>query len=171
MTDKLYFYSKSKDVPPGEGTNEYVADSAEYSDLKTIKDWRKILSNFHMYPFTYNGFTYNSIEHVFQAKKIELVDKEKALWFTIESGHPIGTGSAEMARKNRKLVLLKPEQLAEWALVKAQIMFEAAYEKYKVYEEGRTVLKATKKAELWHIVCRSKPVLFDHLMSIRDMLS
>ena len=49
-------------------------------------------------------------------------------------------------------------------------MFEAAIEKYKACEEARIVLKATKDAELWHIVSRSKPVRFEHLEIIRSEL-
>jgi predicted NAD-dependent protein-ADP-ribosyltransferase YbiA (DUF1768 family) len=82
VNDKLYFYSKSCDMLPGKGANESVGSL--YSDLAQIKDWRKILSNFHLCPFTYERHKYNTIEHVFQAKKIELADKEKAYWFTLD---------------------------------------------------------------------------------------
>ncbi len=69
MNDKLFYYSKSRDVAPGKGTNEFVENSEIYNELKTIKDWRKILSNFHEYPFSYENYTYKTIEHAFQAKK------------------------------------------------------------------------------------------------------
>jgi predicted NAD-dependent protein-ADP-ribosyltransferase YbiA (DUF1768 family) len=69
-----------------------------YEDLNKIKNWRKVLSNFHIYPFQYKGYTYNTIEHVFQAKKIELADKDKAYLFTIESGNDIGKGNGEIVK-------------------------------------------------------------------------
>lgn len=166
--DKFYFYSKSRDVAPGKGANELVADISIYDDLAKIKDWRKTLSNFHKYPFTYQGSTYNTIEHVFQAKKIELADKDKALVFTVESDNEIGLGDGEIARKNRKLVKLNDTQLKEWCEIKDRIMYEAAVEKYKVCKEARNVLQATKQAQLWHIVSRSKPVRFEHLEKIRE---
>lgn len=168
--DRFYFYSKSRDAKPGKGTNEYVADKSMYEELGQIKDWRKVLSNFHMYPFEYEGYTYNTIEHVFQAKKIELVDPEKALWFTVESGHEIGRGDGEVARKNRKLVKLGSDELRQWAQIRDQVMYEAAVQKYLVCEEGQKVLNATKSAELWHVVPRSKPVRFQHLEKIRETL-
>lgn len=168
--DKLFFYSKSRDVVPGKGANEYVKDVELYSNLEKIKDWRKILSNFHVFPFEYEGYTYNTIEHVFQAKKIELVDKEKALWFTVESKNKIGKGNGEIARKNRKLCKLDKEQLIIWSKMKNKIMFEAAIKKYKACEEAKNVLKATKDAELWHIVSRSTPIRFEHLEIIRSEL-
>jgi ribA/ribD-fused uncharacterized protein len=168
--DKLYFYLKSRDVAPGKGANELVQDNTIYEDLKKIKDWRKLLSNFHQYPFVYEGYTYNTIEHVFQAKKIELVDKEKALWFTLESGHEIGQGNGDVARKHRKLVKLSDDLLREWGKKKDQVMYESALEKYKECEEARMVLKATNQAQLWHIVSRSTPVRFEHLEVIRVTL-
>jgi ribA/ribD-fused uncharacterized protein len=170
MGDRFYFYSKSRDAKPGKGTNEYVHDSSVYEKLGKIKDWRKVLSNFHLYPFEYEGYTYNTIEHVFQAKKIELVDAEKALWFTLESGHEIGQGDGEVARKNRKLVTLNQDELREWGKIKDQIMFEAEVHKYKSCVLARHVLEETKNAELWHVVPRSKPIRFIHLEIIREKL-
>jgi len=168
--DKLFFYSKSRDVAPGKGANESIENLTLYAELSTIKDWRKMLSNFHVYPFTYEGYTYKTIEHVFQAKKIELADKEKALWFTMESGHEIGQGDGEIARKNRKLVKLDDNLIRVWGKMSNKIMHLAAIEKYKACPEATQVLKATNKAQLWHIVSRSKPVHFEHLEMIRDTL-
>ena len=168
MSDKLYFFSKSKDVPPGKGTNEIVADESLYNDLP--KDWRKMLSNFHVAPFKYDGYTWNTIEHVFQAKKIALVDPEKSLWFTLESDHEIGKGDGNVARKNRKLVVLNKSDLAKWATMRNTIMHEAAFEKYKQHKDLARVLLATNCAELWHIVMRSKPERFVHLEEIRSSI-
>jgi ribA/ribD-fused uncharacterized protein len=146
MNDKLFFYSKSRDVAVGKGANEIVADNSLYEELGKIKDWRKTLSNFHMYPFKYESKTYNTIEHVFQAKKIEIVDKEKAMWFTIESGNDIGLGDGEMARKNRKLCKLSEEQLKLWGTLKDDVMYRAAVAKYKACKEARDVLEMTHGA-------------------------
>jgi predicted NAD-dependent protein-ADP-ribosyltransferase YbiA (DUF1768 family) len=60
--------------------------------------------------------------------------------------------------------------LKTWNDIKDNVMCEAAIEKYKVCKEGRYVLKATQKAELWHIVSRSKPVRFQHLEFIREVI-
>ena len=61
--DKLLFYSKSADKATGKGSNEIVQDASLYTQLNDIKDWRKMLSNFHMCVFKYDGYTYNTIEH------------------------------------------------------------------------------------------------------------
>lgn len=170
MEDKLFFYSKSRDVAPGKGANESVTDARSYQDLASFPGWRRILSNFHSAPFEFEGGTYNTIEHVFQAKKIALADSEKARWFTVESGHAIGQGDGEMARKNRKLVVLSAEKLAEWDMLKDTVMERAAVAKYAACEEARLILKATGCAQLWHIVSRGKPVRFEHLEKIRSTL-
>ena len=83
--DMVYFHSRSKDAAPGEGVHEFAKDEKEYDELKKIKDWRKVLSNFHFCPFTYKGYTYNTIEHVYQSQRIGLVCSEKAYLFTLES--------------------------------------------------------------------------------------
>ena len=90
--DKLFYYSKSANKAPGKGANEQVSNYNIYDELNKIKDWRKILSNLYFHEFIYEDKIYNSVEHAFQAKKIEIVDKEKAYWFCKNSGNIIGTG-------------------------------------------------------------------------------
>lgn len=170
-TDKFYFYSKSKDAAPGKGAKEEVQNSSDYKDLASIKDWRKILSNFHVCPFKYRGYTYNTIEHVFQSVKIALADKQAAYRFTIESKDPIGAGDGAVAQKNRKLIVLDHPILAKWGAMSEKIMKEAAIAKYDSCPEARLALIATGKAELWHIVARTPhPVRFKHLEQIRATL-
>ena len=168
--DKLYFYSKSKNTDVGEGTNEYVNDKSKYNELNNIDNWRKILSNFHEYDFQYNGKWYRTIEHAFQSKKIELEDKEKSEWFSIDSNNDIGKGNGTIAKKNRKLVKLSNENIKKWSLIKNEIMYEISYEKYKQCLIAKEVLKETKDSELWHIVLRSKPIRFIHLEKIREII-
>ena len=113
--DKLFYYSKSANKQAGKGVNEFVSNYNEYDELNKIKDWRKMLSNFYVSEFTYNGKTYYTAEHAFQAKKIELVDENKANLFCIESGNIIGTTKdGNIARKNRKLVILDDERIKIW---------------------------------------------------------
>jgi predicted NAD-dependent protein-ADP-ribosyltransferase YbiA (DUF1768 family) len=167
--DKLYFYSKSADKPkPGKGTNEVVEDPDKYAELAKIVGWRKVLSNFHFCPFKFEGKTYNTIEHVFQAKKIALEDPVKADTFTVESGTDLGKGDGALAQKNRKLIKLSKTSLAKWDDMKDKVMKDAAVAKYKACPEARTVLQHTQNAELWHIVMRKQPTRFVHLEEIRQ---
>ena len=165
--DRLYFYSKSADRLPGQGANEVV--SGDYTELAKIKDWRKVLSNFHYCPFVFEGKTYNTIEHVFQSKKIALVDPIKASYFTRESGHIIGQSDGLVAQQNRKLAILDKGNVIKWAQMSDRIMEQAAVEKYKSCPEAMKVLKLTGGAQLWHIVARKQPVRFKHLERIRNI--
>ena len=169
VPDKLFYYSKSKDVKAGKGTNEYVSDYNKYEELNKIKNWRQILSNFHEYIFVYGDYKYKTIEHCFQAQKIKLQDPMIAHNFTLESGHEIGQGDGICARKNRKITMLNKNQLKIWDENKDIIMKNIAYAKYTQCYEYRKTLLLTLNAELWHVVARSKyPLHTKYLEEIRD---
>ncbi|NBP59365.1 NADAR family protein [bacterium] len=148
--DQLYFFSKSADKPVGKGSNEYLNHPEEYKELNCIPHWRKVLSNFYEAPFVWENCTWKSVEHAFQSRKIALVDREKALWFTLESGHDIGQGDGLVARKNRKLIVLNDFQLREWNKIKSRVMEDILYAKFSQVEFARRVLLATRNAVLLH---------------------
>ena len=151
VDDKLFYYSKSANKQAGKGVNEFVSNYNEYDELNKIKDWRKMLSNFYVAEFNYNGNTYYTAEHAFQAKKIELVDSAKAYFFCIESGNIIGTtNDGNIARKNRKLVILDDESIKIWNKIKHNIMKEILICKFTQNNELCNVLLLTKKAILLH---------------------
>jgi ribA/ribD-fused uncharacterized protein len=151
VEDKLFYYSKSANKQAGKGVNEFVSNYNEYDELNKIKDWRKMLSNFYVAEFNYNGNTYYTAEHAFQAKKIELVDSAKAYFFCIESGNIIGTTKdGNIARKNRKLVILDDESIKIWNKIKHNIMKEILICKFTQNKELSNVLLLTKKAILLH---------------------
>ena len=168
MADKLYFYSRSRDVFPGCGPNEQVSNSSNYEKLSRIPDWRKVLSNFHSDPFVWNGKKWKTIEHAFQATKIALVDEEKAKYFELDSGFAIGMEDGCVAQKNRKMVLLDDTTLKQWSAISQDTMDEIAIAKYSQSKIGQSVLFATRDAELWHLVPRCAPIRFHHLEKIRS---
>ena len=101
--------------------------------------------------FTYNDKTYYTAEHAFQAKKIELVDANKANLFCIESGNIIGsTKDGAIARKNRKLVILDDKNIKIWDGIKHNIMKEILLCKFTQNIELKNVLLLTKNAILLH---------------------
>jgi predicted NAD-dependent protein-ADP-ribosyltransferase YbiA (DUF1768 family) len=168
MTDKLCYYSKSKNVDAGKGSNEFVNDPAIYSELNKIDNWRKKLSNFYTEPFTYEGKRYNSVEHAFQSYKIALVSKEKAEYFTLDSNHPIGQGDGSVAQKNRKLVVLDNEQLKTWDGIKHDLMKNISLQRILQSDIYKNILLMTGKAELWHVVVRKGIVRNKYLEELRD---
>jgi predicted NAD-dependent protein-ADP-ribosyltransferase YbiA (DUF1768 family) len=170
--DMVYFHSRSKDAIPGKGVHEYAKDENAYEELKKIKDWRKVLSNFHFHPFIYKGHTYNTIEHVYQSQRIGLVCSEKAYLFTLESGDEIGQGDARVARMNRNMIKLSKDMLKKWDAIVDEVQYEAALSKYNACLEASKILRATGEAELWHLVSRSKTHLrFTHLERLRAILN
>lgn len=172
--DRLCFYSKSRDVPPGTGAGgEFVRDPAAYDALRSMPHWRRSLSNFDVdAPFEYDGLTYNSIEHAFQARKIRLVDPERARHFSLESGHEIGRGDGSVAQKHRKYVMLSKETIAAWNEMSNRVMVDVSKAKYcaPANERSRRVLLATGNAELLHISRGKPPVRFVHLEEIREQI-
>jgi predicted NAD-dependent protein-ADP-ribosyltransferase YbiA (DUF1768 family) len=166
--DRIYYYSRSKDVPPGKGVHEHISNIDDYRELAKISNFRKILSNFHEYPFIYNGYSYNSIEHTFQSEKIRLVDNDVAYRFTIDSGDSIGKGNGLIARKNRKIIVMEKRDILKWDKIKHGIITEITRQKIKQCKIFRDTLKATNNSQLWHIVMRSKPVRNLYLENLRS---
>ncbi|KAG2373525.1 hypothetical protein C9374_011988 [Naegleria lovaniensis] len=148
----LFYYSKSADKPPGKGANESLGNKNKdyFSELSRLKDWRKVLSNFHIGPFQYHGKTYRTAEHCFQSQKIALVSKTLADTFAMESKSKLSQGDGEEARKQRKVAILDESQLKQWNQMKHSVMEELLYCKFSQNEQAKKVLLATRDAELWH---------------------
>jgi predicted NAD-dependent protein-ADP-ribosyltransferase YbiA (DUF1768 family) len=148
--DTLFYHSKSANKSAGKGINEYALNYDIYDELNKIKDWRKILSNLYYSEFIYDNKIYNSVEHAFQAKKIEIVDKEKAYCFCKNSGNIIGTSDGIVARKNRKIVIITTEELEQWNKIKDQVMDDVLLAKFTQIPIAKQVLLLTRDAILLH---------------------
>jgi ribA/ribD-fused uncharacterized protein len=169
--DRLYFFSGSADLPPGQGVHERVADAAGYSVLADVRHWRRMLSNFWPADFVLGDRTYRTVEHAFQAAKIATVDPAVAERFALESGSELARGDGAAARKHRKVALLDEEQLRRWDGSKHAVMRDAMRAKFGQHAPLRAVLLATRPAELWHGTGRGQPPTRIHdLETIRDGL-
>jgi len=169
--DVLRFFARSADKAPGKGAGESVANPVVYARLARTPNWRQVLSNFHLCPFTYEGRTYRTIEHAFQAAKIRLEDPVAAESFTVESGSPLGvSGDGLEARKHRKMVRLPPAKIAAWDAFSGEAMARMARAKFRQCPEARQVLLDTLNAQLWHAAPRMAPVRFVHLEQLRSDL-
>lgn len=169
--DILCFFSRSKDSVPGYGKNESVKNCLDYSELIDTPHWRRVLSNFHVAEFEYNGYHWNTVEHAFQASKVGLIDKDLAYNFTRESASSLGLGDGLEARKHRKVVILPRDKLLEWNSIKSEIMKKILLAKFTQVDLARRVLLATGSAELWHNPPRAKVVRFMELEAVRSELS
>jgi hypothetical protein len=101
IEDRLYFFSGSADLPPGQGVHERVADTACYDALAGVRHWRRMLSNFWPAEFTLGERTYRTVEHAFQAAKIALVDPVLAERFELESDTELAHGDGAQASQAR----------------------------------------------------------------------
>lgn len=155
--DRLFYFSRSADRPVGSGTNEHVNDVNKYIILNSITDWRKKLSNFWISPFKYDGVHWNTVEHMFQAYKIKIVDPLLSYEFCLESNSDLSRGNGSEAQKKRKLVMLNKEQLQYWESIKHEVMYRALLARFSQCEDSRQVLLSTGDAELWHGTRGVKP--------------
>ena len=191
MTDILFFYSKSKDLPVGSQERgnasqltrgqkgrkyqENVTRHNDYIELNAIPDWRKILSNFYVFDFTIEVdpdtiLIFRTIEHGFHYFKIRIANPEQAFEFALESGSKLSKGEGLDARRARKLVVLNTQQLQEWDSIKDSVLYSLSKCRYSQDPLSKQVLLATRDAQLWHIVSRSAPVHFTHLERVREEL-
>jgi predicted NAD-dependent protein-ADP-ribosyltransferase YbiA (DUF1768 family) len=174
------FYSKSADAKPGRGSGETIRkeDMLKYSDLASIPEWRKKLSNFWISPFQLDGYTWNSVEHYYQANKFKKNNPEFYRMFSISASpdEPIAQ-EAEIAKAaggktgKYKAKLIRPSKIKIdpdfFDGRHIDVMENAMRAKFTQNPELRQLLIATKNAKLQHYVRGNQPVIFEDLMRVR----
>ena len=180
------FYSRSADAIPGKGKaggGETVADDADFSTLAGIRDWRKVLSNFHtrndeqgnilplFTSLTSSGETLNwaSVEHYYHAHKFEKNNPEFFRLFTMNSKSEIATDPRKALGAGGRTGYIKDvsgkRKLFRDKNIKMDSDFFSDLRNEKVMEEGqrlkytqddlsKKVLLATGDAKLVHLETR-----------------
>jgi predicted NAD-dependent protein-ADP-ribosyltransferase YbiA (DUF1768 family) len=165
---KLLFSFKGAKKPPGFSSSkfEFVPDrkAERWNELKSIPEWRRVLSSLYVHPLKIGDKTFNTGEHYLQYCKIRIADEKKAEEFTLESKSKLGLGDGKTASKARKIVKLSEEQFKLWENVeKRKAKSDLLKAKFGEGTLGRKILLATCDAELWHHAPRRSHVrMFKH---------
>ena len=168
----LVFYSKSADKAPGKGAGESLREGDDFSILKRVKDWRKVLSNFHYDPFEWDNREWSCIEEAFQAAKFGPENYDLFQEAVRNRSENLEEDAGITSQKLRKWKILTGKQLIDWNGRSRKIMKEIAEAKFRQSDTGKQVLLATKDAKLLHYLPRSsvKYEHFKHLEEIRSAL-
>ena len=188
------FYSKSRDLYPGKGAGEKIKDEdiQQYQKLSKIKDWRKVLSNFHQKPFPLDGLTWNSVEHYYHANKFKKNNPKFYKKFSLESksnfsidpvkAKAAGGKKGIYTKKVKKSdgsrvtekIILRPKGITVdedfFTHRQKQTMKKALNAKFTKLTLPKKVLKSTQNATLLHYVRGKQPEVWEHLMSIRQQI-
>jgi predicted NAD-dependent protein-ADP-ribosyltransferase YbiA (DUF1768 family) len=166
---------------PGKGAGEKLGgdQESEYTDLKKINGWRKMLSKFWTEPFDLHGHKWFSVEHYYEAAKFKKNNPDFYLQFSLDSNSELSMDpykASSAGSKNGKFqgTLIRPKTIEfDDDFFKGRDLKEmedAMYAKFSQNPELKRVLLGTKKAKLMHFVHRSPPLVFYDLMKVRKKL-
>tara|TARA_R110002073_G_scaffold127773_11_gene273253 strand:+ start:4964 stop:6949 length:1986 start_codon:yes stop_codon:yes gene_type:complete len=179
------FHSKSQNVRPGKGSGEKIKTSKilDFSELATIPNWRRILSNFYKLkkPFVLDYKRWRSVEHYYHGSKFKKHNKEFYALFSIDSSSKMSEDPAMAKAAAGKSGKYKGKQIRPINIKldptffsnkdNEHSMYIAQMAKYKSDATAKKTLLATRDAKLEHFVRGREPIVFYNTMKIRELLN
>jgi predicted NAD-dependent protein-ADP-ribosyltransferase YbiA (DUF1768 family) len=174
------FYEKSADKkPPGTGSGEKIGkqDLLQFTDLQIVTNWRRMLDDEHVSPFTFDGKQWQTVEHYYQASKFKKRFPDFYALFSLDSesefcndvkkakaaGGKLGKYRKELGFEK---VTLDPDFYGGRDKVERANALTAKFENPQL----RKILLGTKKAKLLHFVRGSEPEVDTLLMELRTKI-
>ena len=175
------FYEKSADKkPPGTGSGEKIGkqDLLQFTDLQIVTNWRRMLDDEYVSPFSFDGKQCQTVEHYYQASKFKKGFPDFYVRFSLDSESEIcndvkkaKAAGGKMGKYRKELgfekVSLDPDFYGGRDNVERANALMAKFENPQL----RKVLIGTKKAKLLHFVRGSEPEVDTLLMELRVKMS
>ncbi len=149
---------KSKHEDPGKGESEILIDTDDFTELKKVKHWRRLLSTSHECDFTHNQRRYRTIEHAIQSRKLSSIDEKVGFKFSLDSNSGLSKGTSVQAITSGNKKTLSVEQLNMWMEVKDAVINEILMDKYSQCEVPRNVLLLTQNSQIFEQEVRMYPL-------------
>jgi predicted NAD-dependent protein-ADP-ribosyltransferase YbiA (DUF1768 family) len=176
-TIHFMFYERSADAKPGKGSGEKIGkqDIAEFIDLQLIANWRRMLDDEYVSPFTFDGKQWQTVEHYYQGSKFKKGFPDFYATFSLDSGSEISSnvkmakGAGGKTGRYEKQLLRPKDVKLDTDFYGGRDRVERANALTAKFENPdlRRALKATKKAKLLHFVRGAEPEVDVLLMELR----
>jgi predicted NAD-dependent protein-ADP-ribosyltransferase YbiA (DUF1768 family) len=157
----------------------------DFRELKSVKDWRRMLDDDWPEPFKLDGHMWETVEHYYQAAKFKEKNRDFYLQFSVDSGSPFakdpilahaaGSKSGKIRNKSEKTdtvfrdkkIQIDPDFYGPRHLEERR---KALYAKFSQNEVLKNVLLNTKLAKLTAYVPKKPAVVDTELMIVRKDL-
>ena len=180
---RFVFYHKSAARPlPGRGSGETITKEniGDFIELSKIKNWRRKLDRMWVQSFEAEGHTWASVEHFYQAGKFKETSPEFYEEFSLDSGSelsqdPLMAKAAGSHSGKYKGLRIRPQEVATpmnfFGVQQVQRMRAGHRAKYEQNPDLKTMLLATKEAELAHFRHKQPIETYEVLMEVRKDLA
>ena len=178
------FYDKSNTSPKaGKGSGEKTDDLIKYNRLNGIKDWRRMMDDSYITPFTLDNKRWNSVSHYFMGSQFKKGFPDYYDLYSIDSGSNISKDVKEAKEEYDRVIKTKKSNLKSGNItpdpnfftIKENPDFEV--ERMKALEAKFTqnlnlkqALLETQQAKLTHFHRGKDPEVDMLLMKLRQKL-